>query len=395
MIKYILSLATLSAFSVGAAAQSRSLSEADILRAVEQHSPALQSAQATAQANRLEARTGNTLPDPELGYTHQWGSSGATGQDEFTASQGFDFPTAYLQRGKAARAKTDAADAAYRELRMNILLQARMAVQEIAYLKKRIATDSLRLADALFAESIAKKQAETGDITSIEENRIEFQTLSARNNLVRTRISLETALANLSAMMGASLTENTEIVPMPLPALPPLDEALNKAYAADPGLTGAKATEKASLMERKLATSLALPKFSAGYKYSASDGLKFNGVTVGMSLPIFESRNTVKLARARLAEAEAISHVLQTTLTTEVNTKYGQAKRLEAMYGFYRETGDGAAKSALLKKALDAGSMTILEYFTQLDPVYRNMDELNELSYNYNTLVIELGKYNL
>lgn len=395
MIKYIFSLAVVAIFSGGTAAQNRILSEADILRAVEQHSPALQSAQAAAQANRLEARTGNTLPDPELGYTHQWGSSGATGQDEFTASQGFDFPSAYLQRGKAAKAKTEAADAAYRELRMNILLQARLAVQEIVYLKKRIATDSLRLADALFAQDIAKKQAETGDITSIEENRIEFQTLSARNNLVRTRMSLETALATLSAMTGTALTENTEIVPMPLPALPALDEALNKAYAADPGLTGAKATEKATLMERKLSTSLALPKFSAGYKYSSSDGFKFNGVTVGMSLPIFESRNTVKLARARLAEAEAVSHALQTTLTTEVNTKYSQAKRLAGMYGFYRESGDGAAKSALLKKALDAGSMTILEYFTELDPVYRNMDEFNELSYNYNTLVIELGKYNL
>lgn len=395
MIKYIFSLAVVAVFSGGAAAQNRSLSEADILRAVEQHSPALQSAQATAQAGRLEARTGNTLPDPELGYTHQWGSSGASGQDEFTASQGFDFPTAYLQRGKAAKAKTEAADAAYRELRMGILLQARLAVQEIVYLKKRMATDSLRLADALFAQGIAQKQAETGDITSIEENRIEFQTLSARNNLVRTRMSLETALATLSSMAGTPLSEDTEIVPMPLPALPELDETLNKAYAADPGLSGAKATEKASLMERKLAASLALPKFSAGYKYSSSDGFKFNGVTVGMSLPIFESRNTVKLARARLAEAEAISHALQTTLTTEVNTKYSQAKRLAAMYDFYRESGNGAAKSALLKKALDAGSMTILEYFTELDPVYRNMDEFNELSYNYNTLVIELGKYSL
>lgn len=278
---------------------------------------------------------------------------------------------------------------------MEELLQARLTVQEILYLQKRIEVDSLRLADAEFARQIARVRAQAGDITSIEENRIEFQSLSARNNLTRTRMALETALTTLSSLSGLSLEADVQIEPMPLPALAPLEQVLEQAYAADPALSAARASGQAALAERRLAVSLALPKFSAGYKYSSSDGAKFHGVMAGMSIPLFESRNTVRLARARQAEVEATTLALETNLTADLTAKHSQACRLEAMSRTYQEGGDGAGKSALLRKALQEGSLTILEYFTELDPVYRHMDEVNELLYNYRSLLIELNKYTL
>lgn len=391
--RYLFLLILPGVFPLGSAAQT--IGEADLLQAVERHSPGLQSAAATARSNQIEARTGNTLPNPELEYIHSWGSSGAVGEDEFTATQGFDFPTAYVQRTRAARAREDAAQASYRQVRMETLLQARLAVQEILYLQKRIEVDSLRLADAEFARQIARVRAQAGDITSIEENRIEFQSLSARNNLTRTRMALETALTSLSSLSGLSLGADVQIEPMPLPALAPLAQVLEQAYAADPALSAARASGQAAQADRRLAVSLALPKFSAGYKYSSSDGAKFHGVIAGMSIPLFESRNTVRLARARQAEVEATTLALETNLTADLTAKYSQACRLEAMSRTYQSGGDGAGKSALLRKALQEGSLTILEYFTELDPVYRHMDEINELLYNYRSLLIELNKYAL
>lgn len=391
--RYLFLLILPGVFPLGSAAQT--IGEADLLQAVERHSPGLQSAAATARSNQIEARTGNTLPNPELEYIHSWGSSGAVGEDEFTATQGFDFPTAYVQRTRAARAREDAAQASYRQVRMETLLQARLAVQEILYLQKRIEVDSLRLADAEFARQIARVRAQAGDITSIEENRIEFQSLSARNNLTRTRMALETALTSLSSLSGLSLGADVQIEPMPLPALAPLEQVLEQAYAADPALSAARASGQAAQADRRLAVSLALPKFSAGYKYSSSDGAKFHGVVAGMSIPLFESRNTVRLARARQAEVEATTLALETNLTADLTAKYSQVCRLEAMSRTYQSGGEGAEKSALLRKALQEGSLTILEYFTELDPVYRHMDEINELSYNYRSLLIELNKYAL
>ena len=180
-----------------------------------------------------------------------------------------------------------------------------------------------------------------------------------------------------------------------MPELPPLEQVLEKAYAADASLTAAKASQQAALMQRRLATSLALPKFSAGYKHSRSDGLNFNGLIVGMSIPIFESRHTVKLARARQTEAETSYESQHAALTTQIRAAYLQAQSLGAMRAFYAENRAPKDKAGVLKKALEAGQIGILEYFTELDSVYRNMEEWIEVTYNYNSLVIELDKYSL
>ena len=371
------------------------LDEADILRAVEQNSPALLRASATSQAESVQARTGNSLSDPELGYTHTWGPSSAAGENEYTVTQGFDFPTVYVQRARIARTKEHIAQTSYRAVRMEVLLKARLAVRQILYLQQRIQVDSLRLADALFARQIALRRAQAGDITSIEENRIEFQTLSARNNLARVRVALQAAVTELSILSGLPAAELTAIGAMPVPPLPPLEQVLEKACVDDPQLCCANAGQDAALAERRLAVSKALPRFSAGYKHSTSDGLRFNGVVVGMSVPLFESRNTVRLARLRQQEAQALAHELETGLRAEITARYRQAQQLESLFASYRQVGSWDEKSVLLRKALDGGTMSILEYFTQLDTVYRGMDEENELVYNYHSLLIELGKYTL
>lgn len=395
MTRYITLLATLLVCGAGLYAQDKNLSEAEILRTVELNCPVLKNIAATADAEMIQARTGNSLSDPQFDYTHTWGNSGAAGEDEFTLTQGFDFPTAYAQRNKAAKANAQVANANYQALRTEQLLSARLLVQEIIYLQKRKTVDSLRLNDALYAERIAQRRNEAGDITVIEENRTQIQLLSARNALARTQMALASALAKLSSMTCTPLTEDVSITAMPLPELPPLEQVLEKAYAADASLTAAKASQQAALMQRRLATSLALPKFSAGYKHSRSDGLNFNGLIVGMSIPIFESRHTVKLARARQTEAETSYESQHAALTTQIRAAYLQAQSLGAMRAFYAENRAPKDKAGVLKKALEAGQMGILEYFTELDSVYRNMEEWIEVTYNYNSLVIELDKYSL
>ena len=138
---------------------------------------------------------------------------------------------------------------------------------------------------------------------------------------------------------------------------------------------------------------MALPKFNAGYKYSNSDGLKFNGVTAGMSIPIFQSRGTVKLARARMAESESNMENIRTAVTADIAAKHAQATALEEMEKAYGKDTATDERAELLKKALDAGQISILEYFVELETVYRNMEEYNEISYDYSVLNIQLNKY--
>ena len=114
MHKKYVTVLLLTAFSLLARAQQ---SESSVISAVENNSPELKAARALLDAQIGETRTGNSLPDPEVGYNHMWGTSVAAGEsDEFTASQGFDFPTAYIHRSKAAKSKAAGYRAQYLSL---------------------------------------------------------------------------------------------------------------------------------------------------------------------------------------------------------------------------------------------------------------------------------------
>lgn len=391
MHKKYVTVLLLTAFSLLARAQH---SESSVISAVESNSPELKAARAMLDAQIGETRTGNSLPDPEIGYNHMWGTSVAAGEsDEFTASQGFDFPTAYIHRSKAAKSKTAGYRAQYDALRMETVLRAKLLIREIAYLQAQVSLQKRRYDDAVHAARLAVKRAGAGQITSIEENKIRMQTVSAENALQRSQMALKTARIQLSVLSGGFFPQDGTVMPDPLPQLPSLEAALQKAMEQDPSLKASRADITTAMSEKKLAASMALPKFNAGYKYSNSDGLKFNGVTAGMSIPIFQSRGTVKLARARMAESESNMENIRTSISADIAAKHAQATALEKMEKAYGTDTESGAKAELLKKALDAGQISILEYFVELETVYRNMEEYNEISYDYSVLNIQLNKY--
>ncbi|MDD4819438.1 MAG: TolC family protein [Flavobacteriales bacterium] len=392
MRKYIIVILAILYCSVAHA----QISQEQILQAVDKSSSNLIIARAQAQSMKKEARVGNSLPNPEIGYTHQWGNSATAGtQDEFTASQSFDFPSAYFQRGKIVKSKTLTADANYSNIRTNELLSAQLLILQIKYLQEQMRIDSMRYADALFVENLNKKRAEAGQTTALQENKISMQKLSAKSAITRTRVALSTACTQLNNMCNMGITPNTKITTPPIITLSTLDELLATAKEKDMYLSSAGFAINTASNEKSLAYSLALPKLSAGYKFSKTDGANFNGFTVGMSIPLFQSRNTVKAAVAKISEAQSKKDDIYQDLKSEITAHYQEAMELQGMIAEFQAATFGAKNSTLLHKALDAGKISILEYFVELDIVYQNMSQYNDMMYSYASACAKLNKYSL
>ena len=372
------------------------VSQEQIFAAVEKNSSNILVYRAENESAKKEARVGNSLPNPEIGYTHQWGNSAAAGtQDEFTASQSFDFPSAYFQRNKIVKSKTQAADALYSYQRMEELLHAQLLILQIQYLQKQLNIDSMRYADALFVEKLNYKRSHAGQITALEENKISMQKLSAKSAMTRTRVALSTACTELNNMTDMNITPKTIIYVPDIITLPTLDVLLKEANEKDPHLSSAAFSINTASKEKSLAYSMALPKLSAGYKYSKADGANYNGFTVGMSIPIFDSRNTVKAANAKIAEAENRKKDIYSDLESYIISSYNEAIELQGIIADFQAGTFGAKNSTLLRKALDAGKINLLEYFVELDIVYQNMSQYNEMMYSYSKVCAKLNKYSL
>ncbi len=366
-----------------------------ILRAVENQGVALVAARSTENVQVKSSRIGNTLPNPEVGYTHLWGAGVAGNQNEITIAQGFDFPTAYFQRNKISTLKSTSAHQQYMAERMNILLEAHLLIIEINRLQALLEVDSMRYADALAAESFNKKRREAGSISALEENKVSMQTLAAMQHISRNTSSLEKACTRLSYISGLEITPSSSIITPSTMEIPSLDSLKSMMRERDPRLMEARTALSVSEKEKSLSTSMALPKFSAGYKHASSDGAKFNGVMLGVSIPVWESRHTISTAKAQIEESRHQIALMENEIESEIESMYKEALTLQRLLAAYHADSFGKKNSTLLRKALQWGEISLLDYFTELETVYATSEEYVQALYDYASLCACLNKYSL
>ena len=121
----------------------------DVLKAVEQNNTTLQALRQTADAQKLENRTGLTLPDPEVGFNYLWGSpSGVGNRKDASVSQSFDIATVSGLKGKVAREKNELVEWQYKSDRMNILLEAKQYCLDLIYYNALLEELAIRLEHA-------------------------------------------------------------------------------------------------------------------------------------------------------------------------------------------------------------------------------------------------------
>ena len=78
-----------------------------VLYNIEQNNVSLRAQKSLGKAQRLEIRAGNMPEGPEVEYMHSWQKNSSETVSEINVTQGFDFPTAYFARRKAAITKEE------------------------------------------------------------------------------------------------------------------------------------------------------------------------------------------------------------------------------------------------------------------------------------------------
>ena len=141
----------------------------DILRGIEANNAALRAQEKLDKAQRLEAKAGNMPEGPEVEYMHSWQKGGGEPVSEINVTQGFDFPSAYFARRKAALAREEQLGHELNAFRQELLLEAKLLCidiialrQECSLLHKR-AENSHRMARAM------SKALEKGEVSSLEK----------------------------------------------------------------------------------------------------------------------------------------------------------------------------------------------------------------------------------
>ena len=368
-----------------------------VLKSIETNNKSLQANTKMTDAQKLDAQTGKFLANPSVEWEQMWGNRNNPGSEyTLTVKQSLDFPTTYSNKNKLANLKANTIGFQSAAYRQQLLLNAKQTCIEIIYLRKQKSLLDERLANAETMFALYKKRFESGDANQLELNKIQLELLNAQNQSRLNKAALTAAEEQLRNFNGGNpITFDATDYPAG-EELINFDQLQAAFMEADPNLKSLTGDQEIANREVKLSRSLTLPKFDVGYKRNAaSDHVASNGFMVGVSIPLFENKNTVKKAKAQAEFATASLEDNRLNLKTNLQQLYQQAEALQISRADYAKVLEQQRNIELLNKALNAGQLSVIDYFTELTTIYDSHQSYLDVEKEYHSILAQLYQYKL
>lgn len=387
MRKYIILIAVLAVAGPAAAQQTIDA----VLQQIERNNTTLEALRKQTEADKLQNKTGITLPDPEVSFDYLWGDPSSIGnRKDFGVTQSFDIATIAGSRRRVADAQNGLLDVEYRAGRMAVLLEAKQTCIQLIYYNALKAELEQRLAHAQAVADFYDRQLADGNANRLEVNKARLSLSAAQGELRRNEVERTNLLAELQRLNGGEPIV-FEQAAYAQPVLPQDFEAwYDEAAAANPVLAYARQNVELKRREMKLGKLTGLPQISAGYMSELVPESNFRGITLGLSVPLWSNRNRVKQAKAAVVAAELQQKDATVQFYERLRNQYGRTLGLQRTAREYRKALAELDNTQLLRKALDAGEISLLDYIVELGLYYTTVDEALAAERDYELALTEL-----
>lgn len=368
-----------------------------ILKEIEQNNTTLIALRAEAESRKLDNRTGITLADPEIGYKRMWEEREQSGNlSEFTVGQSFDLSTVLGYKTRTAEIQNLLIDEEYRMARIDILLQAQLMCIDLIYYNALSAELERRLIHARRIVEVEKLRLDQGDTDILSYNNVMLclTALEAEKTRVTTeQYVLAADLARLNGGHSLSITCE-EFVPVVLTS--DFETWYAEALEYSPSMSLARTGKKVAKSELELSKSQHLPTVSATYiNEHHTIGNRSQGVSVGISLPLWANKNRVRSARAALQAAEANEADAEQQLRSQLHMGYERVRGLQQTAKLYRTALNEANNTTLLLEAMNEGYISVLEYLQGIELYYDYLDRSLSAERDYQRAFAELEAWRL
>lgn len=366
-----------------------------ILKSIEQNNKALQSQQQAANAEKMENRTVNNLPDPTLNYSSFYSNSAEGGHGtEFVATQGFDFPTQYITRNRQATLQNEAVDMRIHATRRDILLAAKNLCLDLILLNQEKALMDIRLKNADELQALYEKRLSTGDANILEVNKIKMERMSVQTEVAQNTAVHRTALQSLLAMNGNQALEFAETEYPAVEEINDYNLMRDRVIASDIDLQAASATVRAAEKQVKVDRQGWLPKLEVGFRRNTNSVEAENGFVIGGSLPLFENRKRVKIAKAQAVSAQLARESIREQVEAGLMAQFNEMQQLKTAMQAY-DVPLMHRSLQLLKQALEEGQISLIDYFVETDNIYRNLQAYMQVENQYQKVMANIYKNDL
>jgi len=195
-----------------------------LLSRVNQNNRTLTGAKQFYENTRISAKTNLYPENPEVEYTHLWGSPADLGnRTDFGVTQSFDFPGVYTKRSKLSKAGIEKASRLVESVHQETLLEAKQLWIEKVYLNRKQKTLEKRMSEADRISAYLRQQYEAGEISRLKYNKALLVQASLQSEVVLLNAetsALNSEIERISGNQAAGLAGNQEStasgIPVPM-----------------------------------------------------------------------------------------------------------------------------------------------------------------------------------
>jgi len=367
-----------------------------VLSSIEENNTTLKALREQVEADKLQNKTGIFLDDPEVGFNYLWGNPSNTGnRTDFSVSQTFDIPTITGMKSRLANGRNNLVEWQYKADRMNILLEAKQYCIELIYYNSLLKELYLRLEHAETIAKGYKDRMDRGDVSILEYNKVNLNLSTIQGEISRMEVERDALLAQLKRLNGGIdvVFNDADYGSRELPLN--FNDWYVQAEDKNPVLTYVRNEIEVSQKQVSLSKAMNLPKFTAGYMSEKVVGQRYQGVSLGISIPLWSNKNQVKQAKASVAAAQSREADTKQQFFSQLQIQYSKAMGLKTTADKYRKSLANLNNTILLKKALDAGEISLLDYMVEMGLYYDNVNQTLAAERDYQLAFAELAAVEL
>lgn len=354
--------------------------------------PALVAERASIEADYQRALDENMLAGPEVEAEYKFAPSAVPNRWGVSVGQTFDWPGLYAARAKENRLRGNAMQQLHRTNLLDKALEVKTAIIRLCKANAS-RSDVAKATEAIEALGyIYRKALARGETTILEVRKIEMQAYAMKMKLAEVQAEAEAARIAFETLAGGNYDSAMAFESIPMPELKPLSFYSEAMLDANPLLRYSVAQAEAAQAATSVARRSALPSFSVSYIHDYEEGVHFNGFGISISLPKWNSSHSVKAAQAQAVAADNILADARQAASAELYATYARAAAMQQTMAGAVDIFNGDYDS-LLRKALDAGRISLFTYLTEYTDYIDNLLAYRETAAEYACTEATLARY--
>lgn len=367
----------------------------NVLDSIANNSSVLEAHFKQMNADKLENDAYALFENPEVEAAYKFGhpKDEVGNKVEFGISQSIDFPTVYTNTNKIIKINDLIFDIQYQIERTNILTEAQKICTELIFCKMKIKLYKQNYDNAVKIADAYQKMMDAGEANILDFNKSKMHLANAKNNYELELIHCDNLMSSLKTMNGGKDVdfqyEDYDLVTLP----ENFDEWYQFVENSNPIFEQMRQRIALSHQEVKLSKSEWFPSLNIGYGGEVGQDEASHGPRIGLSLPLWHNKGSVKSAKMKAEATETLLASEKAVTYNYLNGLYAKAKALQNNIANLAVSLQEFDSQNLLLKAFEKGEMSLIDYVGEVEFYQDAMLELYSAQYEMNATMIELKSY--